>query len=395
MKNRKTYFTVFLILALLIASCTQGPPLKLLTKNSYPDFEDDLNYADLKSAIKANLGYLKKIPENRLFTFGEDKFSPSHIKKSLEVFLKFTEQNPDKNKLKNFINSNYLVYRAKGGKKTQKVLFTGYYEPVLKGSLVQTEKYKYPLYAPPRDLVIADLSKFSKKLKGRKIIGRIEKNRFVPYYDRKDIEEKGALKGKAKELVWLNDPVDVFFLHIQGSGKIELEDGRRISVHYHTKNGRPYKSIGKLLIKENKIPGSSMSMQKIREYLRKNPQERDRILNHNPSYIFFSIVKDGPMGAINVKLTQGRSIAIDPANFPLGALAFIKTRKPVPDENCEAIAKWNNLARFVLSQDTGGAIKGPGRADIFWGSGSCSGLLAGHIKEYGDLFFLVLKPGGN
>ncbi len=395
MKKIKICFAGFFIMALLLLSCAQGPPLKLLSKNSYPDFWDDMDYENLKSAIQADLAYLKKIPKTRVFKFGDDNYTASRIKKSLEIFLKFIEKNPSENELKKFIKTHYLVYRAKGNKKDEKVLFTGYYEPVLKGSLVPTEKYKYPLYGPPSDLVIADLSKFSKKLKGRKIIGRIEKNRFVPYYDRKDIEEKGVLRGKAKELVWLKDPVDVFFLHIQGSGIIELEDGRKIRVHYHSKNGRPYRSIGKLLIKENKIPRSLMSMQKIKEYLEQHPYERDRILNHNPSYIFFSIVKKGPMGAINVKLTPGRSIAIDPANFPLGALAFVRTRKPILNEKKDAIEAWADLERFVLGQDTGGAIKGPGRADIFWGSGREAGLLAGHLKEYGELFFLVLKPDGN
>ena len=199
---------------------------------------------------------------------------------------------------------------------------------------------------------------------------------------------------KAPVLAWVADPVALFFLQIQGSGKVFLDDGGVLNVHYHSSNGRPYRSIGNLLIQENKIPKALMSMQKIRAYLRAHPGEVDRIFNYNPSYVFFSLEKDGPYGAIRAKLTPGRSIAVDRGIFPMAGIGFIQSQKPVADMNGgEENLKWMPFSRFVSSQDTGGAIKGPGRADIFWGSGPYAEMAAGHLKHPGELYFLVLKPG--
>ena len=185
--------------------------------------------------------------------------------------------------------------------------------------------------------------------------------------------------------------MDVFFLQIQGSGKVYLDDGDVINVHYHTTNGQPYRSIGKLLIDEEKITVEEMSMQKIREYLNNHPEEMDGVFNYNPSYVFFKIEPEGPLGNINVKLTPGRSIALDRFIFPKGALVFIQTEKPVVD-SAGQIHRWQPFSRFALNQDTGGAIRGPGRADLFWGNGPYAEIAAGHMKHTGKLFFLVLKP---
>ena len=172
-----------------------------------------------------------------------------------------------------------------------------------------------------------------------------------------------------------------------------LNDGGVLNVHYNSSNGRPYRSIGNLLIRENKIPKALMSMQKIRAYLRAHPEEVERIFNYNPSYVFFSLEKDGPYGAIRAKLTPGRSIAVDRKIFPMAGIAFIQTQKPVADPNGSGeISEWVPFSRFVSSQDTGGAIKGPGRADVFWGSGAYAEMAAGHLKHPGALYFLVLKP---
>ena len=236
-----------------------------------------------------------------------------------------------------------------------------------------------------------DLSAFSKKYAGEKIVGRFAQQTIVPYYDRREIEQEGVLEGKTEVLAWVNDPVDLFFLQIQGSGRIVLNSGQSLNVHYHETNGQPYRSIGKLLIEQEKIPKSEMSMQKIREYLRDHPEEVDDILNYNPSYIFFKTEEDGPLGFLEVKLTPGRSIAVDRRLFPLPALAFIKTQKPIIDGSGQ-ITRWVDFSRFVVSQDTGGAIRGPGRSDLFWGNGMYAEIAAGHMQHKGNLYFLVLKP---
>jgi membrane-bound lytic murein transglycosylase A len=270
-------------------------------------------------------------------------------------------------------------------------LFTGYYEPLLNGRRSISPEYQYPIYARPDDLLTIDLRAFSEKFGGEKLIGRTQNKSIVPYHDRREIEEGGALYGKARALAWVSDPIDIFFLHVQGSGKIIMEDGQVLNLGYDTGNGRPYRSIGQLLIEEGKISRAEMSMQRIRSYLNENPAEIQRVLNHNPSYIFFKVTPDGPLGSISVKLTPGRSIALDRKIFPPAALSFVETQKPSIDAQGH-ITSWVECRRFTLNQDTGGAIKGPGRADLFWGSGPGAEIAAGHLKHPGKLYFLVLRP---
>ena len=189
----------------------------------------------------------------------------------------------------------------------------------------------------------------------------------------------------------VDDRIDLFFLHIQGSGKLYMDNGDSLNVHYNSPNGRPYRSIGKLLIDSGAIAREEMSMQAIKKYLRENPDTVDDILNANPSYVFFNTEKEGPIGSIGVQLTPGRSIATDRRIFPKAALAFIQTRKPLVDGD-GLISQWSRFNRFVVNQDTGGAIRGPGRADLFWGNGPYAELAAGYMQHPGMLYFLVLKP---
>jgi membrane-bound lytic murein transglycosylase A len=311
--------------------------------------------------------------------------------KSLKKFLHFIRGKPSGHEMDAFIASNYMVYQSIGRENAGDVFFTGYYEPILMGSTDKSPDYRFPVYPRPSDLVDIDLSRFSSRFKGNKIIGKVTGKTVVPYDERKLIEKNKSFGARAKPLAWVNDPVDLFFLHIQGSGKIYAEDGKTINIHYHMTNGRPYRSIGKLLIDQGKIDRPEMSMQKIRAYLKKHPDELETILHYNPSYIFFKIEKDGPLGFLEVKLSPGRSIALDRRLFPLAGLAFIETQKPVIDGSGK-IHEWVDFGRFVTNQDTGGAIRGPGRADLFCGNGRYAEIAAGHMKHPGRLYFLVLKP---
>jgi len=213
---------------------------------------------------------------------------------------------------------------------------------------------------------------------------------LVPYYSREEIDQKRVLEGRGLEIAWLKDPVDLFFLHVQGSGQILLTDGSALRVGYAASNGRPYRSIGRLLLDEGKIPEGEMSLSALVEYLHRHPEEQTRILNHNESYIFFRVVADGPLGSLDQVLTPGRSVATDPRLYPPGALAYLVSRKPVPGAADGEIA-WEPMERFVLNQDSGGAIRGPGRVDLFWGSGANAGRLAGKIRQPVRLFFLLKK----
>ena len=392
---------IFLMAAIaaLIAGCPapikKAPKeLALVRKSgfSYPNFTDDLEFEGLEYSILKSMAYLQKVPADRIYQFGPDQYDAAHLLQSLEQFMDFIRTNPSNRDLQKFIRSNYLVYQSAGRDQDGEVLFTGYYEPHLNGRLQPDNEFRFPIYALPEDLIKIDLSDFDEKYAGESIVGRYTGETVVPYYDRREIDEQNALADKAQPLAWIKDPVDVFFLQIQGSGKIFLDTGEVINVHYNGSNGRPYRSIGKLLIDEQKIPQEEMSMQKIRSYLHEHPEEMAPVLNHNPSYVFFKLEPEGPLGYLNVLLTPGRSVALDRRIFPPAALAFIQTKKPVVD-SAGQIDSWADCSRFVLNQDTGGAIRGPGRADLFWGSGPYAEIAAGHLAHTGKLFFLILKPG--
>ncbi len=387
------------VFAIWFSGCTQPTPapdegavMEQISGRSYPEFTDDMTYDGLEHCLQKSLSYLQKIPIDRQFDFGKDHYTTEHMIRSLQYFMDFVQSRPPADELEQFIRSNYLVYRSVGRNGKGEVLYTGYYEPNLKGSLSRSEDYRFPVYARPEDLISIDLSLFNEKYAGEKIIARYTDQKVLPYYSRSEIDSDGALQGSTDVLAWVEDPVDVFFLQIQGSGKIYLDNGNVLNVHYHTSNGRPYRSIGKLLIDTEKITVDDMSMQKIREYLNTHPVEIEEVFNYNPSYVFFKIEPDGPLGNINVKLTPGRSIALDRRIFPKGALCFIETEMPVVDSTGQ-IQSWRRFTRFALNQDTGGAIRGPGRADIFWGNGPYAEIAAGHLKHTGKLYFLVLKPG--
>jgi len=359
----------------------------------YPSFHDDMDKGSLISAIKKNIKYLNKLSPQKSFSYGPHEFTAGQVRESQEAFLKLITENSDPDQLNTEIREDFLVYRAAGRVGNNRVLFTGYFEPIYEASLSRDTIYKYPIYKRPEDLTIVDLSLFKRKFKGQKIVGRIDEKRIVPYYSRSQIEVGEALKGRSLEIAWLKDPVDVAFLQIQGSGRLKLPDRSTISVGYSASNGLQYKSIGRYMLDKGFLTRKEMSMQAIRQYLIEHPEVIGKVLNYNPSYVFFRVLRSGPLGNISVPLTPGRSLALDYRLFPKGALAFISCLKPILNERGE-IEKWVKFSRFVLNQDTGGAIRGAGRADIFWGSGTYAEAAAGHMKHDGELYILMKRPQG-
>jgi len=368
-----------------------GATLIRLSVQDYPDFSDGLFLDNLSYGIGKSLEYLDKVPAERTFRFGEDTYSALHLIRSLESLRAFVETRPGPAAVNRFIADQYRVYQSSGGPESGQVLFTGYYEPHLKGSLTPDDRYRYPVHAMPGDLMVIDLSPFSEALKGKRIVGRLQDNTVVPYPDRQAIEADMGFVQKAPPLAWVDDRVDLFFLQIQGSGRIYLTNGSFIRVHYHGSNGQPYRSIGRLLIDQGKIPAEEMSMQRLKTYLQAHPDEVDAVLNYNPSYVFFKTETSGPIGAIGVDLTPGRSVAVDRRVFPMAAPAFLQTQIPVVDGNGR-IDRWMDFSVFALNQDTGGAIRGPGRVDIFWGDGPYAQIAAGHMQHKGSFYLLVLAP---
>jgi len=358
----------------------------------YPSFRDDMDFSHIALAVERNIQYLDRLAPDYKFRYGPHEYSARHVRETQLALLDIIKETRDPLKIAGRIRRDFALYKAAGGRGRRHVLFTGYFEPTYEASLVPYGAYKYPIYRQPDDLVKIDLALFRPEFMGKSIVGKIEGNQVLPYHSRRDIEEEGVLEGKGLEIAWLKDPLDVAFLHIQGSGRLLLPDGEELFVGYESSNGRSYQSIGRYLIERGLMDREEMSMQGIRSFLKGHPQLMGEVLNYNPSYIFFRIMKDGPYGNINVILTPGRSVALDSRLFPKGALCFISTRKPVINGSGEII-RWERFSRFVLNQDTGGAIRGAGRADLFWGSDEYAQIAAGHMKEEGDLYVLIKKPG--
>jgi membrane-bound lytic murein transglycosylase A len=263
-------------------------------------------------------------------------------------------------------------------------LFTGYYEPEVRGARVAGPGFATPLYGRPTDIVQADLGAFAEDLKGRRVTGRVENGRFVPYFDRAAINA-GALAGRRLEILWLADKVDAFFLEIQGSGRVKLPDGAVVRVSFAGQNGRGYVPIGRVIAERDHIPPSQVSLQSIRAWLAAHPADAAGVMEQNPSYVFFRELTatrpdQGPPGSLGAGLTPGRSAAVDRAFLPLGAPLWIDTTDPLDG---------TRLQRLLVAQDTGGAIKGPIRADVFWGWGPQAEARAGKMRQQGRAFLLL------
>ncbi len=267
---------------------------------------------------------------------------------------------------------------------TDNGLLTGYYEPLLAGSRVPTKTYKYPIYRVPSDLVTIDLSDVYADLKFRRLRGRLVDNKLVPYFERAEIDSpKSPLKGL--EIVWVDDPVELHYLQIQGSGQIALPDGSKIRVGYADQNGHPFRSVAGLLIRRGEIKAHQASLAGIREWARRHPKRAQRYLNANPSYVFFKELPldlPGPIGTQGVPLTAERSIAVDPRVIPLGVPLYLSTTHPTTLEP---------LNRLMVAQDTGGAIAGAVRGDFYWGTGNLAGQEAGRTKQPVRMWVLLPK----
>jgi membrane-bound lytic murein transglycosylase A len=284
-----------------------------------------------------------------------------------------------------FIESAFSLYSISAPDRSTQGLVTGYYEPILAGSRNRTATSRFPVYGVPDDLVVVDLAEQHPDLRGLRLRGRIEGRRLVPYWSRAEFENRGRASDGVVPgvpvLAWVRDPVELFFLQIQGSGQIQLESGERLRLGYADQNGHAYRSLGRYLIDRGELTLEQSSMQGIRAWAQANPQKLADALNSNPSYVFFraSDSTSGPIGSLGVPLTAGYSIAVDPRFVPLGAPVFLATTMPLSTQPLE---------RLVVAQDTGGAIRGAVRADFFWGTGDSAGAHAGRMRQQGAMWLL-------
>jgi membrane-bound lytic murein transglycosylase A len=382
------------LLALVVWSLSGcAVPLKTPGVQRQPEpasISDDMDRDSLRAAIRQSVVYLAKLPRDRIVGEQPKPISAGEVLDSLSAFERLLEQWACAACVTREVQERFDFVPSSADEQMSEVLFTGYYQPVIEGSLVRTEEYRFPLYARPADLMTAEQVTMAPSFSVQKVLGRAEGEEFLPYYTRQEIDRLGVLSGRGLEIAWLKDPVDVFFLHIQGSGLIRLPDDRQLTVGYTAQNGHPYRSIGRLLIENGKVPKKEMSMQRLRRYLAENPEERDAILEHNESYVFFRLLENGPLGSLEVPVTPGRTIATDARLFPKGAIAFVQTQIPIIDAAGQ-LSGWRPISRFVLNQDTGGAIRGYQRADLYFGTGDEAGALAGFMNSQGKLYFLILK----
>ena len=299
-------------------------------------------------------------------------------------------RSPGDEEARRFLEENFTPWRLANLDGATEGLVTGYYEPLLRGSRAKVTPFLYPLYGPPDDLLTIDLSATNPELRGMRLRGRLEGKRVVPYYSRAEIA-RGAAPVSGKEILWVDDPIEAFFLQIQGSGRIQLEGGETLRLGYADQNGHPFQSIGRYLVERGELQLGEASMPAIKAWAAANPRRLEELLNQNPSFVFFRELPladpaSGPVGALGVPLAPGRSIAVDSRYVPLGAPVFLATTFP---------ASTTPLSRLVLAQDTGGAIRNPVRADFFWGFGPEAGAQAGRMRQQGRMWALLpkdLKP---
>lgn len=380
---------VQLLAILLLVGCgmTQPSLQTIAPDDDLPLFVDDGDRANLLACARSHTSYLAKLPKSHYTTINGTRYSRDRLLNSMEAFIDLLQQDLKPEALSEQLLKSFTVIQAGGRRNNNgEMLVTGYYEPLIPGSLRHRPPYIYPLYSVPKSLVTTKASKTGKKMVGR--IG--DDGKLRPFWTRAEIDSASQpLKGN--ELVYLKDPLDAFLLHVQGSGRVLLPDGSQRSVRFSAHNGHDYKSIGKLLVDEGKMTLKQSSVPAIRRYLQQHPEDEQRVLNHNPRYIFFHWGDDAsPKGSLGRPLTAGRSIAIDRKALPDTLFGWLETSVPVLDKQGE-IVDWKISRRFVLPQDSGAAIKGPGRVDLFWGNGPFAETAAGSMKHTGRLYFFVKK----
>ena len=373
----KLVIYIFIITTLFFTGCTMKeevvvpkeekivpPPVKPTTENmkavSFTEIEgfykDDLNHA-----LEVFKKDCKKSKKNELFT---------------EVCEKAESEIDGKR----FFTLYFQPYKLLDENSSDEGLITGYYEPLLYGSLKKTARYKYPLYKTPKDMLIVDFTSIYHDLKSYKLRGKLVGNKVLPYDSREEIENNPSKE--LEPIVYVDNKVDVFLLHVQGSGKVLLDTGELINVGYAEQNGRKFKGIGMYMLNKGYITKDELSAQGMKKYLDKNPSKADEVLNQNESYVFFQKSNQGATGSLGTPLTAKRNIAVDRSVIPLGMPVFLNTTNPVDKKP---------INQLMVAADVGGAIKGKVRADFFWGFGDSAFDYAGRMKEKGKMYILMPK----
>jgi membrane-bound lytic murein transglycosylase A len=331
----------------------------------------------LREAINNSLSYMSKPSSQKFYPYGE--ITHAQVIASLEAFGQLLDSGLTGKALEAAIREKFDVYTSVGWDDKGTVLFTGYYTPIFDGSLTPTAQFQYPLYKQPNDLVKGD----NGEILGRKGAG----GQFTPYPSRAELDASGELKGQ--ELIWLGDPFEVYIAHVQGSAKIRTTDGKLVTVSYAANNGHEYASVGQAMVKAGKIPADQLSLKSMMAYFKAHPAEVAPAVRANPRFVFFRADQGEPRGSLNEPVIALRTIATDKSIYPRASVAFLKSTLPRA-VGAQTVTK--PFQRFVLDQDTGGAIRAAGRCDVYMGQGDEAGELAGKTYQEGRLYYFFLKP---
>lgn len=377
--DRMRSFFIFLIL--LLSSCASTPP-KTDSVSLTPVTYEQLKHWQHDNHQQALQAFLRSCEAYQSMEVSKSITGNVQIGQLQSICDDAT--NPVNNtQARVFFEQHFTPYRVTY-QQQQEGLLTGYYQILLRGSREYSSDYAYPLYQRPEHMVQFDLKDFLPATESTTLVGMVQGNRLTPVPDRKNIEEKPI----SSPLLYVDNPVDAFFLHIQGSGKVQMQDGKVLGVGYHGKNGKPYTAIGALLHQDGHLTAQQMNAESIKEWLNNNPSLANQYMHQNESFIFFRLLDEAyhdPIGAMGVELTPKRSLAIDPSHIPLGLPVWLETH--VPDtQNPSNIHPWHHL---MIAQDTGSAIKGGIRGDIYFGAGREAELQASHMKHQGTFYVLL------
>jgi membrane-bound lytic murein transglycosylase A len=391
--KRKILLTVMLLISTVIVGCKsrqraetpydrpllpgQSALRKITDPYEIPDFTMAcFDLANMRTAIDRSLNYLQKPSSQQFFPLGD--ITHSRAVNSLKAFAEMMDSRMTARSMNETIRTKFDVYMSVGCDDIGTVLYTGYYTPIFDGSMKRTERFQYPLYKTPKDLVKVP----DGETLGRRGAGGV----LTQYPPRAIIESTKMLAGT--ELIWLADPFEVYIAHVQGSAKIRLPDSKLITVGYSANNGHDYQSISKELVKDGRIRTDQLSLSAMIDYFKNNPNLVDQYVWRNPRFVFFKTQEGEPRGSLNEQVTPLRTIATDKSIFPRGCLTFISTRLPQATAGTVSNQFYSG---FALDQDTGGAIRAPGRCDVYMGIGDEAGKLAGQTYQEGKLYYLFLK----
>ena len=394
--KHKILFTFFLLAMLTLIGCKTAqeipapeydkplpPGAHALRKITDPSMFPDMTFAcyelkDLQEGIHNSLSYMSKPSSKQFFPMAD--ITHERTVASLRAMAQLLDSGLYGKKLDREIRNRFELYQSVGCDDRGTVLFTGYYTPIFDGSLEPSETYKYPLYKQPADLVKND--------KGEILGQKLPDGSTTPYPDRREIEQSGMLKGQ--EIAWLADPFEVYIAHVQGSAILRTPDGEQVTLGYAATNGHEYKSVGRQMIADGIVPAEGLSLKAMIDYFKANPQQIDKYVYQNPRYIFFRTDSGNPRGCLNEEVLPMRSIATDKSIYPRASIAFLKTKLP---RSVGGTVRKAAYTGFALDQDAGGAIRAPGRCDVYMGVGDLAGKMAGQVYEEGKLYYLFLKPG--